>query len=557
MSSQTQKVVALVSIFNERTKKHFKYVIHAINIALEQDATYLDYIEQVDKKSWKRYQSGKGIFSRSQFERRFRRHTQHLAYHPEEAYQLIRVYKELDCCTVFDALLLSAWTGVFFSILPKLEGLYKRPPYHFKAAIDVFMDIMPRIQTLNWFKEEVNLETRELISRRQKNLSQSANSVQISNSHLPSSGTDAILSFHNPRLFKEDIQRVSIAIKQGNDHDVAHSLNASLSYAKSQRLSPYLGDLHHLQAMLDVKQGHHANAKYHLEEALRYTSDTQQAPIYANLGSNEFYQANYKQAQVHYEKSLNLAQQDDNPLVMSFALMSLGAVASEFSIEGKSRAYPLALSYYEEAMKLAQEMDYKERQAYLYLNIGEIHAATGELPLAMINYLRSQSEARQIGHRQLILQLDLYQAQLKLKDGDIRGARDDVSRVLQELSEEKLMIWLKTLALIEKGRLTLQAGHLISSMESFYLALALAIELNNTEFATKALYGIALSLSDKLVLNPTQFIDLLPPQFVARNYLKQLGSTDFLKAQQYFATVIDSSLQAIHSYLMTMIDRLT
>ncbi len=111
------------------------------------------------------------------------------------------------------------------------------------------------------------------------------------------------------------------------------------------------------------------------------------------VASTFYFQGNFDQAIVYYQKALAYFEQKGNQLGIGDALASLGNASYN---QGN---YDLALEYYQKLLVIQEKLGQGSEVSTTLLTIGEINFSRGNLSLALANYQRSLELAEQSGNK--------------------------------------------------------------------------------------------------------------------------------------------------------------
>jgi CHAT domain-containing protein/Tfp pilus assembly protein PilF len=190
----------------------------------------------------------------------------------------------------------------------------------------------------------------------------------------------------------------------GNLHRLTGNIELALDFlGRSLKLAEELGNqtstaiaLFNLGSAY-LTLGDHTQALSHYERGLALVpptdKDLRQA-ILQGLGVLHRRQGNYELALDYYQQSLRLAEEIGSKDSLSLTLNNLGMT---YRLQGKP---DLALAHYQRALALSEETGVKGRQGMILNNIGIIHRARGQYDQAIKAFEQSLKLRESIGERE-------------------------------------------------------------------------------------------------------------------------------------------------------------
>ena len=151
---------------------------------------------------------------------------------------------------------------------------------------------------------------------------------------------------------------------------------------------------------------------------------------YRVLGVNFYKISQYDSAMVYYDKALEAAermrdfpQKYTEERIDSQLSLLYGTIGNLYNIQGKC---PEAVGYYQKALPLFEKYDWKESQAIVYENIGEMHLTIGNHEQAEINFIKLDSLAHVMGDSLLLAHAKKYFGHLYLTTKDYEAALQNI-----------------------------------------------------------------------------------------------------------------------------------
>jgi signal transduction histidine kinase len=149
------------------------------------------------------------------------------------------------------------------------------------------------------------------------------------------------------------------------------------------------------------------------------------ADAYGLMGIYHNSHSAYDSAMFYYGKALYAAERmKDFPekytqeSVDNMLSYIYGNTANTYNYQGQLHE---AVEYYLKALALLEKYDWRENEAHVYYNLGEMYAAMGNYPQAEINYSRAKEIAEEIGNGYIIASADggLGDVELHKKNYDL------------------------------------------------------------------------------------------------------------------------------------------
>ncbi|GAB5491991.1 MAG: hypothetical protein Phog2KO_22060 [Phototrophicaceae bacterium] len=532
------QIKELIQELKTRTSLNFRKTIYQMDKILREDSQYIKYHNR-RSKNWSK--SDGEIFTRPQFEDRFTK-LKIQKYHPSIIFALVKVFADSSLNASqkihpFEIYLLYHWTGneVNEDLEKNIRKLYLPPEWNTVTnAYILFQNEKETLGNMNWFspvtRDRIFTMLDYYINQARDSLKRL--SLEHISSHSPSIKSLVLAPIHSKKSLEQFLIVCQNNIKQGK----LHSLDKHLDFASSvieenPKFRFLLGQLDKLRGMLYIRKGKHELASHYLLQAVKRIDDSQQAELYANLGANEFYQANYEASQEYHNKSLELSTKSNDLLITSFSLTSLGAIAVE------TMCYTNAKNYYGQALQIAQGLDHTERCAYLHMNLGELYSLTNEFGKAMAYYQKALYPAKAMLHLDIYAQTQLYILQLRAEGDADDFTKPELLELLADLKDTNLQ-WLQALILVELGRLHVVKDQLVHSYKKFLQALEIGLTIRNPEIIAKSLLGIALSIKSE----QSRFLDYLPEELQEKLSSFTIEYMQLIKAKIYFEKRIDVDL---------------
>lgn len=201
---------------------------------------------------------------------------------------------------------------------------------------------------------------------------------------------------------------IDLARSDKNDLYLGHGF---LQKGSTQRLG---GDLNlALESYFKASEAAIRSGSLNVQGAINMTI----ADTYSEIG-------NSTNAELYYEKSIQILRQTDDTLTLATALINAG---DEFF---NSRKYDKAISNFEESGELFKQLDYLPGTAYNLGNLGMVHAEQGKDDLALSKISEAISMLEGLEDYYAIAEYLTYMSDIYLNKGDWKTALNYAERSL-------------------------------------------------------------------------------------------------------------------------------
>lgn len=471
--NEREAIIAMISLWRNRTRKQFKQVLDEINVKLPE-----------------------GSITEDIFNAKYRRkHVKRVSiYDPDEVFAIIVAFytgiPREQACTPLEAILLSDWTKTGLQVIRLCTRVF--PPDHLDATLNWYLFEKPH--NFDYFDLNQQHSAYEAISARV--IRRSAHQQRPPPKPIKLIDTGEFL---NIRRIAMSIERASKSsrlldvartqIWKGKFKEAALLLEPFVNEVRVEEktLSSAHVEANNLMAVMQMHQGNYEAAFSVLRRSERIAAQVDRhllAQIKANAGAVAFYSGQLTEAIQYFHQSYAIAQEYDNHTVMAFAKTGIGNVAAE------TLQFTLAETAYQEALQLAMFSQSHERAAFLNMNLGVLRFSQGLINESQEYYDATLLYLREVEHPVLDSQLRWNYGSLLLVTADARDTYPhNYLQQAMEIAQDVRLPWLEIAVTIDSGIRFLQHNYVERAREIFWNMLWASTQIKYKDFAAKALYG--------------------------------------------------------------------
>jgi tetratricopeptide (TPR) repeat protein/transcriptional regulator with XRE-family HTH domain len=227
----------------------------------------------------------------------------------------------------------------------------------------------------------------------------------------------------------------------------------------------------------------------HLMEG-RAREEQRMALLLNNLGEIASTRGKVVEANTHYQRALQYAQQAGDWENAGMVLQNLGVNAE------RSGEYAQADSYYQEGLRFAERIGHKQRISAIKMNMGMLEFKRNRYAKARQLYQESLELAKQIRHS---VRLSSVLQNLGMLERTLRNYNEAASYLRDSLkvAYEINHAWLISETLCEWGSFYIDQGMVQPAQEAFERALQKAEEIESKVLVATALFGLAQAASQQ------------------------------------------------------------
>ena len=270
----------------------------------------------------------------------------------------------------------------------------------------------------------------------------------------------------------------------------------ALDLAKHARVTHLYASLYHDVGNVYLQRGQFDHAVQNFEAAEQVVDFERQRrllySIWSNLGVCAFRQGDFEGAKAYYRRVLeHLESVDENARsellpIKQFIQTALGTTYTELG------DYEAALTYLNQSVDLARQLDYPQLVGYAYLNLGLTYAYRKEYEEADDCFARAGMIAEQINHAAMQAQVTLNQGILASKHFSHQEAFR-LHRTALVQAEAHHLTWMKPQILLSLGKAYLRCNQFEAASQ--YFSEALALPDIAASYVSQMLYGLVLSMA--------------------------------------------------------------